>query len=442
MTLAAIFAVLVTYAPAAFAQADVEKPADPATRQAEEALAESKGHAHETEGLTGEWGGKRHALEEQGFEPFAIYTTEGWGNVNGGLKRGAKWNGLLNTGFEFDPEPLTGWTGGLFHVEGFWNQSNNTGNRFASYAGSTNAVSNLFAADNVRVFTLWARQQMLEGRVVVTGGQMAADDDFMGSEYSALFLNSAFGSMPSQTGTPLAPRMGGNPAFPIYAVAAPGAMVRVEPVTNVYVQGAIYAGNSGPDVSGNHGFDWKTGGGSGEAFFWETGYKHAHVWDLPGTVKVGGTYHTGTFADFSTGTEARSLYSFYSVVDQALVATKEGDPVLGAFWRGGVSPRRNRSQVQDYTDAGLNWFGPIPGREKDVAGIGVSYTGFSRAYTRSTGGAAAAGETALEVTYRAQVTPWFAVQPDVQFLFNPQVNRVSGTRETATVVGLRGEVRF
>ncbi|HYG33209.1 MAG TPA: carbohydrate porin, partial [Clostridia bacterium] len=51
-------------------------------------------------------------------------------------------------------------------------------------------------------------------------------------------------------------------------------------------------------------------------------------------------------------------------------------------------------------------------------------------------------ETAIELTYSAQVTSWMSLQGDVQFLLNPAKNPNSGTRETAVVVGLRAKIDF
>ena len=72
------------------------------------------------------------------------------------------------------------------------------------------------------------------------------------------------------------------------------------------------------------------------------------------------------------------------------------------------------------------------------------YTGFSPDYTRSAfnpngPGVTTAGETVLEFTYQAVLTPWFTLQPDAQVVFNPAY---AGTRSTAVAFGLRASVTF
>jgi porin len=48
-------------------------------------------------------------------------------------------------------------------------------------------------------------------------------------------------------------------------------------------------------------------------------------------------------------------------------------------------------------------------------------------------------ELAVEITYRAQITPWLAIQPDVQRVVHPGTD--PGIPD-ATVCGTRIEVRF
>ena len=51
----------------------------------------------------------------------------------------------------------------------------------------------------------------------------------------------------------------------------------------------------------------------------------------------------------------------------------------------------------------------------------------------------AAGELALEWTYRAQIMPWLALQPDPQHVMNPGTLREI---QNATIFGARIEVGF
>lgn len=397
------------------------------------------------ETLTGAWS-ERARLEASGVRPFALLTAEGWGNVAGGLRPGAWYNHLLDFGVELDTAKLGLWSGGSLLVQFFWVQNARDDASFADDTGASNPVSNIMAANHFRVYNLWYRQAWREETFVIKAGQLAADDDFMGSDYAGLFINPAFGAMPSQVGTPLA--RGNSPAFPIYPVAAPGVFFSVSPAESWYAQAGVYYGRPGPDTGDNRGFDWAGESPFEVAMFFEGGYRYKLA-NRPATLRLGSAYHTGRWEDFSSraadGTVAAqpAAPSFYAIHDLELLASPEGKPVLGLFWRGGMTPEPELSIVSAYTDAGLNWFGPLPGRLNDVAGAAVSYTRFGEDFRRSTSpGSVAADETTLELTYRAQLTRWFSIQADTQLLFNPAVSPKSGSRETAVVLGLRAQIAF
>ncbi len=373
---------------------------------------------------------------------------EVWGNVAGGLQRRGWWNSLLDFGVELDTAKLGWWEGGNFTVQAHWAQNLRNDICFDDYTGGFKPVSGIMAGDHWRIFNLHYRHAWRDDAVVLKLGQIAVDDDFMGSDYSALFLNSAFGAMPSQVGTPLATSCGSPPAFPIFSVAAPGVFLRVRPAEPYYTQLGLYYGRPGFDERRNHGFDWARQSPAEMGLFWESGYRY-QIAQHPATTRWGLSYHTGPLDDFSGSASGdppatrQTVPNFYLVHDFELLADGAGKLKLGLFARGGITPEPDRNKVAFDADAGLNWFAPLPGRAEDLAGLAVSYTGFGGDYRRSTGpDGVASSETTWELTYKAQITRWMALQADVQFLFNAAVNPSSGSRETATVLGLRAEINF
>jgi porin len=87
----------------------------------------------------------------------------------------------------------------------------------------------------------------------------------------------------------------------------------------------------------------------------------------------------------------------------------------------------------DYTEL-------LPGRNKDIAGIGFCYA------KRSPNLCDEAGEpfgshhkASLETTYKVQVKDWLAVQPDFQYIFNPGACE---SLPNALVAGIRFNVSF
>ncbi len=376
------------------------------------------------------------------LRPSLTLTGEFWDNVSGGLRRGSHWNTLVDLGLTLDLAPLGGPPGGslVAQVLGVENRHNEP--NFSDRTGAANPVSGSLASDQLRVFSLFYRHTWAEGRYSLKFGQLALDDDFMGSDYAGLFAHSALGALPSQVATPHASAIGGGSAYPIYAVAAPGVYFSAAPDDKTSLRLGAYHGGPGPDERANHGFDWDDGSGQGLVVVYEGVYSFTLA-GQPSTLRAGGAVHSGRFDDFSAfhaGAEtatARGIHNYYIIHDLVLLAADADHPKLAAFWRAGLSPQQDRCVVHRYADAGLNWFAPLPGRADDIAGIAVSYTEYGRAFRRNDE-ALAAAETAVELTYRAQISKSFALQGFVQRHFNP-LPRDDGRRHSATVLGLRAE---
>ena len=375
-------------------------------------------------------------------QPSLTLTGERWDNVSGGLRTGSRWNSLADLTLEIDLARLGGPAGASLTAQLFWIENQKTEADFGALTGGANPVSGLNAADSWRVFNLYYRQSWGDNRFALKVGQLAIDDDFMGSDYAGLFAFSGFGAMPTQVATPLAASHDHHSAFPIYAVAGPGIWFSAKATEKLTLQAGLYHGGPGPDERDNHGFDYDDAHGAGLVLFYEASYRFAFT-DHASTLRAGGSIHTGRFDDFAAlnaGAEVatvRGIHSFYAIQDLVLLAADADHPKLAAFWRAGLSPQQDRSVVHRYADAGLNWFAPLPSRADDIAGIAISYTEFGREYRR-TDQALAAAETALELTYRAKVTEHLALQAIVQRLFNPRPAD-DGHRHPATVLGLRAE---
>lgn len=378
-------------------------------------------------------------------QPSLTITGEHWHNVSGGLATGSRWNSLADLAVEIDLARLGAPAGASLTAQFFWIENQHTSADVADLTGAANPVSGLNAGDAWRVFNLFYRQSWSNNRFALKLGQLALDDDFMGSDYAGLFAFSALGAMPSQVATGHSGHTGGGCAYPIFAVAAPGVHFSATLNDKFSFQLGAYHGGPGHDRRSNHGLDWDDGAGQGAVFFYEGAYTFS-VAGRPSTLRAGGALHTGRFDDFSAlaidenAAEVRGLHSFYLIQDLVLLARDAEHPTLAAFWRAGLSPQRDRSAVRRYADAGLNWFAPIPGRADDIAGLAVSYTEYGDAYRRPDP-ALAAAETALELTYRAQLTERFALQAIVQRHFNP-LPADDGRRHTATVLALRAELTF
>ena len=89
----------------------------------------------------------------------------------------------------------------------------------------------------------WIRRR---GNIGFRIGQLAADEDFMGMDYSDVFLNSSLGAIPN-----VAPAQ----MFSQYNVATLGIVVYYS-YGNFDLTLGVYNGNVGADISSNNGFEY------------------------------------------------------------------------------------------------------------------------------------------------------------------------------------------
>jgi len=161
---------------------------------------------------------------------------------------------------------------------------------------------------------------------------------------------------------------------------------------------------------------------------------------LRGVYKVGAFFQSSEPNASFAGSPSCSNAGGYAIADQQLWR-KPGteDQGLSGFLRVGAAPG-DRSSVPFYFDTGFNFKGLLPGRDKDIAGVGFSYTKLSENVVDADGNPATTHhETILEATYKVAVKDGFSVQPDFQYIFNPGA-RMSAPN--AVVVGLRCNLAF
>jgi porin len=390
--------------------------------------------------LLGTWGGRRTWLSEHGvdFEFFYIGTMPSV--VSGGKEIEKVYQGLLAMTADLDSKKLVGYEGGHFHVSSLWLHGEKPFSD--AFIGDLNKVNLIDYPNALRLWELWYEQKFAKNTVSFKFGQLAVDQDFIYPTVSErVFVNQTF-FFPTITfnvfdlpGFPV-----GRHGLPSSPLAAPGARLRWDPTPQYYVQAAVYDGNPDMAKSGTH---INLNSQEGALAYFEGGYKLNQDKDatgLPGTYKVGGYFHTDDFYDYynfivSGGvglTTHPNNYGLYATADQMLF--REGEPSdpakqgLGAFMRGGWAPP-DRNLVQWSLDGGLVYRGPIPTRDWDVFGISAAWMWMSEDIKRAQllVNSVAPGsfpfpvdyEGLFEVTYKAQLTAWWTLQPSVQWVAHP-----------------------
>lgn len=419
--------------------------------------------------LLGTWGGARTWLKDHGVDFEFVYFGAWPRNMKGGIKTGQVYEGTFMALLDVDSEKLLGYSGGHLRAIGL---SIHNGDRFSpNYVGDLNQVSLLDFPDSLRLWELWYEQQLFGGKLSFKFGQMAIDQDFLMPEYylslaSLNFLNQTF----------FFPTVAFNvydqniPGFPVghHALAstpygAPGARLRYSPTERCYLQAGVYDGN--PDRFGD-GTRINLHEEEGALAYFEAGYRlNGAKGDtgLPGNFKVGGWYHTDEFYDYystltapitgATPETHSGNWGVYFLADQTLYreSPPEEDPArqgLVGFFRVAATPvAQNIAPLG--IDGGVVYKGLFPTRDWDTLGVAFSYMEMSdeiadaqRLINSVLPGAAGVPvdyEAVLEVSYRAQLTAWWTLQPDFQYVMHPGG---SSEHDNAYVFSLFTTLRF
>lgn len=200
--------------------------------------------------------------------------------------------------------------------------------------------------------------------------------------------------------------------------------------------------------------DWwylKVGMADAEADNRETGFKTTFggedffFYVLETGIKYGdGTYRFGIWTDGRDKTRldrddqiTHGDTGFYMSFDKMLYK-ENSEPNdtqgLGGFFRYGWANNKFNS-ITNFFSIGFQYQGLIEGRDDDVLGVGYSRGTFSN---RDTEEFPEDYESVIEIYYNAQITPWFHLSPNIQFVSNPG----GSSAKDATVLGLRAKVTF
>lgn len=369
--------------------------------------------------------------EPGGIEIDAVYTGDLFGTLSGGRRTGTDYLGDLSVTIELDAGALLGWSGGTF----FFYSLANHGGEPSERIGDVQIASNIEAPDTWKIYEAWYQQNLFAGRVSALIGLYDLNSEFDVIESAGLFLNSSFGigADYSQSGR------NGPSIFPTTSL---GLRVSARPGRSVLFRTAALDAVAG-DPDDPHGTHVILDEDEGALIAWEgvlylglaaeprgTRRRIGRGHETPpyrGKFAVGGWHYTATFprvaADLDAGDPSRhGSHGLYALGEYRLWSERaDPDQGLTIFGRlGWADPTVNR--LVAYTGVGVVYHGPVPGRHADRLGLGLAaaHNGdtFEEARTAA-GQPVEASEVTLELTYRAQVTDWLAIQPDVQYVINP-----------------------
>jgi len=389
-----------------------------------------------TETLSGDWNGQRSRLYDKGVVVEFTHKSDVLANTSGGIQKGTVWLANTEAAISMDLEKMAGWDATTALVQYHFQHGNQSRDFNGSYVGSFAGVDNIETGTNTgQFFQAWLQKNSADESVSVLAGLYAIDSEFYVTETSGLFIQPPYGMSAemAQTGK------NGPPVFPVGALA-----VRMKYTSDsYYLQAALTDGVPG-DPDNPHGTHIKLGKGDGTLSIVELGYTPLAKGDGKqfNKTSLGFWRYSARVDDLADVDDLgnpllRTDQGFYFLAERTL-RTEQNDSAQGlsGFARFGTV-NKDVYQADWSGSLGLRYQGLFDGLDDDVAGIAVTTSHASSKYRQLN--ASDSSETVFEISYRAQLQPWLAVQPMVQRIINPNMDTAL---ENVWIAGMRLEVTF
>lgn len=401
------------------------------------------------EQLGGELAGVRPSLESVGLTLDVGYTLEALRVVDGGLRQTTSVLGDLDLQLSADLDQLLGWSG----ARAFFYGLGNHGDRPSEAVGDFQGVSNIEAPSTLRLLEAWFEQDWMDGRASGLVGLYDVNSEFDVIPAAALFINSSHGIGAEFGGS----GRNGPSIFPVTSLAA---RFKWRPSEWSYLHALVADGVPG-DPRHPRRTSVRFDDGDGVLLVGEVGLfnlpsedlrRRSHAGSLAPSERRYG--HFGKFAlglwgytgevddllrvDINGNPRQRSgSFGVYALAEQQVFyESEDASQGLSVFARAGLADEQVQA-VGRYLGAGLVYRGIVPERGEDELGLAVAAARFGEEFQAAAGGGSTweDWEVAIELTYRAALTPWFSIQPDLQFVIHPGGDPQV---DDALVLGLRG----
>ncbi len=392
---------------------------------------------------TGDWGGVRSELLEQGVDVIVGYVGEAATNVHGGYNhdRTARYTAQWALGTHLDLQKLLGWNEAEFQLLVTERNGNNLSNERVSdpRAPQLSSVQEVWGRGQTwRLTQMWYRQKFFNSALDLKFGRVGVNEDF--ASFPCDFQSLSFCSAPI-----------GNVAGDIWysgPVSQWGGRVRYNLNDRWAVQVGAYEQNPSYLETGN-GFKLSGSGTKGALVPVEVIWKPIVGKDaLPGEYRLG-YYHSSASANdlyddvngnpqVLTGQAPKSRSSKHGawVIGQQQLTSHNGDASRGLSVFASLTVHdKATSGIESFQNIGAVYKGPFDARPQDDLGVGIArlkvnddVTKRQRLINESTGISdyddpqyvpVQHSEYNIELNYGVHVTDWLTVRPNVQYVRNP-----------------------
>jgi porin len=391
-------------------------------------------------------------LIKSGITPSFIYDGDAAADLAGGAKRGTAYESNLHVQFVLDGARLAGLPGVTGFLDALWIY----GGQPNLFAGADQGVSNISAPQALRLYEAWLQYNTPHNRFSFLVGRYDLNTEFYHLRSATLFLNSSFG-VGADFG---ASGIGGPSIFPDTSLAV---RVAYKPIPNGVLRFAILdgapvdpqPGSSGP-FNPHNGLllvaeaDYVTHSPENAPPF-SSRFRIGRQAGLPpydDKATLGAWYYTASFNDLSSVSPSglplrrQGEGGAYLLLDHLLYNSKS-DPKrrITGFIQLGVTDQLV-DRFGSYIGAGVTVAGLIQGRPDDELGLAMAMARNGSHYIEGQQMAdlpVTTAETVIELSYLAQIASWLAMQPDLQYVINPNTD----PRRSDAVIGqLQLEIKF
>ncbi len=356
--------------------------------------------------------------ENESISFEAVYTSDLLRNASGGIAEGSAYLDNLDLTLEIDAEALWGLPGVEVFLYGLYNNGTSFSER---YVGDAQVVSNIETGEQaLRLYEAWV--QFAAGETTnFRFGLYDLNSEFDALEASQLFMGSAhgIGTEISQSG------VNGPSIFPNTSLAL-RTHAQLNDTWHLLV-GVLDGVPGDPDETDKTAVQLSSRDGA--LVISELQRVRSSSRLLLGAWSY--TSKTDSLSGQGTTNDRRRNAGAY-VRGEAVISESKGE--LMAFGRFGIADD-NVNLFSRFYSGGLTWRSFMQNRPSDELGIAF-------AWAEASGSApvtAEKREIAYELTYRMQVTDWFAVQPNIQYVQNPGLDPAL---DNALVVGARFEFQL
>ncbi|MCU1772132.1 carbohydrate porin [Pseudomonas sp. 13B_3.2_Bac1] len=391
--------------------------------------------------MTGDWGGERTKLIEQGIDIKADYVGEVGGNLHGGYNddKTARYADQFGLGVALDLQKLWGWDNTQAKIQLTNRNGYNISNDRVGdpRAGTLSSSQEVYGRGHmVRLTQLWIQHQFFDNKLDVKAGYFGEGEDF--NTFPCDFQNLAFCG--SQVG---------NWATNIwYNWPVSQAAIRVKYNINDELYAQIGAYNQNPSqLEHGNGFKLSGSGTAGTVLPVELVWS-PKVNSLPGEYRIGYYKSTADANDVlkdANGNDAATTGDAYRVhsskhgywfVAQQQLTSHNGDASRGLNIAANATFHdKDTNFIDNYQSVMFVYKGPFDARPKDDVGIGAARIHVNDDVKKNAELLNASNgvsdydnpvfspirdtEYNYEINYGFHVTNWLTVRPNLQYITHP-----------------------